>query len=424
MKITALDCTNPTMTSATDHPCVAVDDDIAVVGLTPTGGEESPPSASEVEFGGDEDDVDDDDITVVPNQSSFSSTTVHPDKGRGKAEATTSAKNNGETSGVKKKKKTKMNRDFKDVKNTGKWGSVSKKDILIVASIAALLLVAVVVAVVVVTVQPGKQDDNVDRDPATGKSGNGTGASLPPTPQFATAKEKYAALLDSLRFNKFTASYLSILPHEYDSAAIDSNSFFASDPVVLGVIWAMMDADNTVDTMIDRFVLATMYFATGGENWYESTGWLEPDQHHCSWARVVCAGYTDRIIVDIDLSRNNLTGTIPATLSLLHDLISVWFPDNPSLGGPIPGDVLGSLPRLKILYLQDCSFTGTIPESLLDSGSLETLYVQGNLLEGAWPDSFCRACETCEKPFKEFGLDCNQTPCPDGCCYDGENCFE
>ena len=76
--------------------------------------------------------------------------------------------------------------------------------------------------------------------------------------------------------------------------------------------------------ILQRYALATTYFATGGPSWTESGGWLSSD-HECTWfsaiqdvaSTSVCDGDT---LLHLSLSKNGLVGTIPADASLLHNL--------------------------------------------------------------------------------------------------------
>jgi hypothetical protein len=45
----------------------------------------------------------------------------------------------------------------------------------------------------------------------------------------------------------------------------------------------------TYPTILDRYALATLFFATGGSSWTTSTGWLT-DEYECSWSGITCDG--------------------------------------------------------------------------------------------------------------------------------------
>jgi len=64
--------------------------------------------------------------------------------------------------------------------------------------------------------------------------------------------------------------------------------------------------------------LESIYNETGGEYWYNNTGWTT-EQDHCSWFGITCdeQGY----VIEIYLSSNNITGEFPAvSLSSLYNL--------------------------------------------------------------------------------------------------------
>jgi len=44
-----------------------------------------------------------------------------------------------------------------------------------------------------------------------------------------------------------------------------------------------MYAEYAPEQLLQRFSLATFYYATNGEDWNDHTGWLEYDQHECQW---------------------------------------------------------------------------------------------------------------------------------------------
>ncbi len=63
------------------------------------------------------------------------------------------------------------------------------------------------------------------------------------------------------------------------------------------------------DKIRQRFVLATLYFSTNGENWYNSTDYLT-SKDECDWG---LSDYTtcsiDGLITELKLTDNNLVGT-------------------------------------------------------------------------------------------------------------------
>ncbi len=60
--------------------------------------------------------------------------------------------------------------------------------------------------------------------------------------------------------------------------------------------------------------------STNGVNWLDSTGW-ETVADVCEWSGVFCN--SNKEVVGLALSNNNLDGTLPAELGLLMTLRSI-----------------------------------------------------------------------------------------------------
>ncbi|KAL7258043.1 hypothetical protein ACSBR1_004212 [Camellia fascicularis] len=93
-----------------------------------------------------------------------------------------------------------------------------------------------------------------------------------------------------------------------------------------------------------------------------------------------------RSLVDLELSGNNLTGSIPSSIGNLENLITLYLYDN-QLSGSIPQEV-GMLSSLVDLELSGNKLTGSIPSSIGNLGSLTTLYLHDNHLSGNIPPEF------------------------------------
>ena len=155
----------------------------------------------------------------------------------------------------------------------------------------------------------------------------------------------------------------------------------------------------------DRAALAAFYHATGGPNWNTSENWLT-DAPLDQWHGVTVDRETGRV-VEIWLSRNNLTGPIPPEIGNLTALTRLNLFRN-HLTGPIPPEILnlsgltllnlyaselhGPIPpeiselaNLTYLNLSRNQLTGRIPSELGRLGSLETLGLGGNDLTGPIP---------------------------------------
>jgi hypothetical protein len=77
------------------------------------------------------------------------------------------------------------------------------------------------------------------------------------------------------------------------------------------------------DMLLERFIMALLYFSTAGETWNDSSGFLNASSV-CSWhGAIVCdptVVESHPMVVKIYLSENNLHGQLPTELSLLSKL--------------------------------------------------------------------------------------------------------
>ena len=90
-----------------------------------------------------------------------------------------------------------------------------------------------------------------------------------------------------------------------------------------------------------------------------------------------------KVLIYLDLSRNQLSGVIPTTIGGLKDLVTISLAGN-QFQGPIPGS-FGSLISLESLDLSGNNLSGKIPKSLEALSHLKTLNMSHNRLEGEIP---------------------------------------
>lgn len=125
--------------------------------------------------------------------------------------------------------------------------------------------------------------------------------------------------------------------------------------------------------------LVALYNSTDGSNWTNRGGWLASDTP-CSWYGTTCdAGH----VTELRLSRNQLSGSLPAELLNLEQLrvLSVYLN---KLVGALPPD-LSRLPQLREVDFFNNQFTGSIPAQYGEFASLERLSLSDNKLTGAIP---------------------------------------
>ncbi|MCZ0954476.1 MAG: leucine-rich repeat domain-containing protein, partial [Rhodospirillaceae bacterium] len=130
----------------------------------------------------------------------------------------------------------------------------------------------------------------------------------------------------------------------------------------------------------DRAALMALYDATDGSNWAIDSNWGS-DSPLNSWHGVT-ADNSGRVTM-IDLSSNQLSGSIPAELGDISNLEELWLYNN-ELSGPIPGE-LGDLSSLRLLILSLNQLSGSIPTGLGNLSNLELLSLNANKLSGPVP---------------------------------------
>jgi hypothetical protein len=221
-----------------------------------------------------------------------------------------------------------------------KWGKeVSRNEIIVVVALIVLIMVGAVVAF---TIFARKDSDNTNSI-------------------FASSQDKYDFIRESLENSTFTAEMT--LPESVDEVN-ESNAF------ALAAKW-IIEEDPVVKSehaVLVRYALATLYYTNGGSDWLRSTNWMSSEDV-CEWEGVGCSVNVNAKVQELDLSNNNVMGTLSPALTLLQDLKILWLDKN-DLTGPIRADIFASLPNLAILYLQENQLTGPIAQDFLSTGNL------------------------------------------------------
>jgi hypothetical protein len=135
--------------------------------------------------------------------------------------------------------------------------------------------------------------------------------------------------------------------------------------------------------LIQRYILAAMYFSLGGDDWGECT--VQECSGNpflsavpaCTWDGIVCS---EDDVVELHLNARNVTGILPEIIGLLDTLEVIAMDDN-ELSGPIP-ESLGDLSYLRVVDLDNNELSGSIPESLYNATLLEVIDLDSNVLTG------------------------------------------
>ena len=160
---------------------------------------------------------------------------------------------------------------------------------------------------------------------------------------------------------------------------------------------------NQNDLHSDSLALVALYESTNGVNWTNNTNWLTGDLD--TWYGVsILSGRID----SLNLSDNNLSGTIPEMVTELSELWYLNLKEN-SLTGTIPHSLetfkqlevfdisrneidglipseIGELTSLRELALNGNQITGNVPMELENLLGLSDLFLGANLLEGNIPN--------------------------------------
>ena len=130
----------------------------------------------------------------------------------------------------------------------------------------------------------------------------------------------------------------------------------------------------------DSLALVALYNALDGPNWNNNTNWLTGEPVS-SWYGIM-TNDSGRVET-IELSYNNLSGTIPPEIGNLMNLINLYLGNN-QLTGSIPPE-LGNLMNINDLRINRNQLTGSIPYELGDLAYLGLLQLDNNQLTGSIP---------------------------------------
>lgn len=248
-------------------------------------------------------------------------------------------------------------------------------------------------------------------------------------------------------------------PTSPQSRAVD---WLRNDPIT-------MSEGRSTGTVLERYVLAVLYYATSGDNWFypvdflsdaDICSWNEGFDYTVNWSEFGVYCLTDGKTVDLlILSSNNLRGSLPWELFLLTNLQQVYLDFNRlegtiptrigelskleiivalsndltgplpttfssemlqvdlrenALTGTIPSSWATSMPHLQVVSISTNLLTGTIPSELGRIASLTNVSFWGNSLTGS-VDFFCEGNE-----LEVLEADCQEVECSccTTCCYD------
>ncbi|CAB9511120.1 Leucine Rich Repeat [Seminavis robusta] len=224
----------------------------------------------------------------------------------------------------------------------------------------------------------------------------------------------------------FEASILALFP----DSTVQSITENPGSPQSRAWHWLLEDMallSYTNEYIVQKFALATLYYATGGDNnsWTSNDHWLDHSVNPCNWfnqpdfsSKFVVNQYypgylagfleplpewhcnEDGMYQHLWLDSNNLVGTLPEEFYLLTTLVSFsaafsamqgtisteigkltalegFVISNQKDGGVIPSEI-GLLTNLAVLALRDCGFHGTIPTEIWQLTKLQHFGLNNN----------------------------------------------
>ncbi len=148
----------------------------------------------------------------------------------------------------------------------------------------------------------------------------------------------------------------------------------------LVMLYGATNGDHDAYVAGQRDALVALYHATNGADWNKNDHWLS-DAPLGEWYGVTTDDH-DRV-VELNLSQNQLSGTLPPEIGRLADLTNLDVYGN-QLHGEIPPEI-GHLDNLTHLALWANQFRGSIPAEMGDMASLEWAALGINELTGPIP---------------------------------------
>jgi len=132
----------------------------------------------------------------------------------------------------------------------------------------------------------------------------------------------------------------------------------------------------------DSLALVDLYNSTNGNGWAFNVNWLSKEPVY-KWWGITVDPFTGSRVIKVDLHDNMLTGSIPASIGNLTELVVLGLPNN-NLSGTIP-ESIGNLKNLQTLKLWYNQITGPLPSSIGNLKNLVYLLLNNNKINGPIP---------------------------------------
>ena len=150
--------------------------------------------------------------------------------------------------------------------------------------------------------------------------------------------------------------------------------------------WIVQEDPRVVEfddqTLIQRYILALLYFNNNGIKWITKKNWMTSESE-CQWDGVQCD--ENQMITTLKLNTNLLTKSIPRELGWLRSLKILNLGNN-NLSGGIPVE-LYNLTQLEDLALDHNRLVGTLHSDIQYLQNLQFLNLGDNMFSGTVPES-------------------------------------
>ena len=165
-------------------------------------------------------------------------------------------------------------------------------------------------------------------------------------------------------------------------------------PLYLANKWLVLDPNfpsYSQARKYQRYVLAALYYATAGDNWYNNTNWLSYEVSECYWfSQTVLDELKDRPICNdagrltmVSLASNNLQGMLPDmrgfnSVPFLPDIV-VFDIANNNVSGVTP--VLYAGVPIEVVSISNNSFTELSPSTAFFGSAIRVLRADANKIQ-------------------------------------------
>jgi hypothetical protein len=170
-----------------------------------------------------------------------------------------------------------------------------------------------------------------------------------------------------------------------------------------------------IDRLRQRFAYLALVFSTGTEGAFGFANRFA-SASECSWQGITCN--SNRVVTGLDLSDQNLQGTIPPDVGLWTSLTSFSVHSN-QLVGSLPSTI-GAWTGLTYFMAINNQLTGNVPKEVTNWLSIKNAYFTGNNLQGTMPTMGTNFCPrnlprtTSGRTLQNLGADCSKVAC--SCC--------